>query len=86
MTEAAIFYENASRNLGIDFLADIHRVIDLLRTYPSLGHSVGSSLRRAMLTRFPFTLIYAVEPEAILIVAVAHQRRRPEYWKDRIVS
>ena len=86
MTEASIFYENASVNLGVDFLDDVQRVIDLLRDHPLLGQPVRGDLRRALLHRFPFSLIYAVEPTAILVVAVAHQSRRPEYWKDRIAG
>ena len=83
MTEASVFYEAASPNLGVDFLDDVQRVIDLLGDHPLLGQPVGGDLRRALLHRFPFSLVYAVEPNAILIVAVAHQSRRPEYWKDR---
>src|SRR6266576_2921258 len=86
MTGASIFYESASANLGVDFLDDVQRVIDLLRDHPLLGRPVGGDLRRALLHRFPFSLIYAVEPNAILVVAVAHQSRRPEYWKDRITG
>ena len=86
MTEAAIFYEGASASLGSDFLDDVQRVIDLLCDHPFLGQPVGGDLRRALLHSFPFSLIYAVEPNAILVVAVAHQSRRPEYWKDRIAG
>jgi len=86
MTEASVFYESASANLGVDFLDDVQRVIDLLRDHPLLDHPVGGDLRRALLHRFPFSLIYAVEPNAILVVAVAHQSRRPEYWKNRVAG
>lgn len=84
MTEASLTYEAASTNLGDDFLDDVQRVIDALREFPSLGPGVGGKFRRALLHRFPFSLIYSVESDAILIVAVAHQRRRPDYWRDRV--
>ena len=84
MTEASLTYEAASSNLGDDFLDDVQRVIDAVRESPSLGPGVGGKLRRALLHRFPFSLIYSVEPDAILIVAVAHQRRRPDYWRNRL--
>jgi hypothetical protein len=41
-------------------------------------------LRRALLRRFPFSLIYAVETTAVVIVAVAHQSRRSGYWRNRV--
>lgn len=84
MTEASVFYEAATSGLGVGFLDEVQRVIDTLRDHPALGQSVGRGLRRALLHRFPFNLIYSVEVDAILIVAVAHQRRRPDYWRNRI--
>lgn len=41
-------------------------------------------LRGIVLSRFPFTMIYAFNDEVIFIVAFAHNRKRPNYWKDRI--
>jgi toxin ParE1/3/4 len=84
MTEASLFYEAASPGLGDDFLDDVQRVIEAVREYPQLGPGVGGKLRRALLRRFPFSLIYSVETGAILVVAVAHHRRRPGYWKERL--
>lgn len=84
MTEASLFYESASAHLGRDFLDDVDHVINLLRNHPMLGQQLDNDLRRALLRRFPFSLIYAVEANAILIVAVAHQSRRPGYWRDRV--
>ena len=83
-SEAAVFYESASARLGLDFLDDIDHVIALLRNHPGLGQRVEKDLRRALLRRFPFSLIYAIESDAIVIVAVAHQSRRPGYWRDRL--
>ena len=84
MTEAAVFYEAASIGLGKDFLDDLQQSIDTLRAHPEIGVRVDANLRRALLHRFPFSLIYAVEADAILIVSVAHHRQRPGYWKSRL--
>jgi plasmid stabilization system protein ParE len=86
MTEASVFYEAASIGLGSDFLDDLQRVVDDLREHPTLGYAVGHGLRRTLLRRFPFNLFYSIETDAILVVAIAHQRRRPDYWKDRIAT
>lgn len=61
----------------------MQRLIDLVRERPGLGQSVGSGFRRAVLRRFPFSLIYSEEPTEIVIIAVAHQKRRPGYWRGR---
>ena len=84
MTEAAQFYEDAANGLGNEFLDDVQRVIDRLCDHPELGKIVSGNLRHSLLSRFPFILIYSIEPEGILIVAVAHQRRKPGYWETRV--
>ena len=84
MTEASLFYEAASTGLGRDFLDDVQRGIDSVREHSRIGNSVGRGLRRVLLHRFPFSLIYSVDADVILIVAVSHYGRRPGYWKDRV--
>ena len=84
MTEAALFYEIASAGLGNDFLDDVQRAVNRLSAYPYAGESIDSNLRRALLHRFPFSLIYAIEVDSIVIVAVAHHGRDPEYWLSRV--
>ena len=84
MTEAALFYEAASNRLGSEFLDDVQHAIDKLCRYPQVGEEFTPNLRRLLLHRFPFSLIYAVQHSAIVVVAVAHHGRRPGYWQSRI--
>jgi len=84
MTEASQFYEAASTGLGSNFLDDVRRVIERLREHPYLGQTVAPNLRKTLLHRFPFSLIYSVDADQILIIAVAHYGRRPDYWQDRV--
>jgi plasmid stabilization system protein ParE len=85
MTEAALFYEAASSRLGTDFLDDVQRAIDRLCDYRQAGEAITLGFRRTLLHQFPFSLIYAVEDNVIVIIAVAHRSRRPDYWKTRAV-
>lgn len=85
MIEASMFYEAKSAGLGLEFLRSVQRVIDAAREHPNLGQSVGRAFRRVVLPRFPFSLIYSELPAEIVIVAVAHQHRRPGYWRARTV-
>lgn len=82
VTEASFYYQTASGGLGQEFLDDLQRTINAVRERPKLGRPVSRGLRQAPLQRFPFLLIYA-EEEEILVVAVAHQNRRPGYWRAR---
>ena len=84
MTEAALFYESGSGGLGSEFLDDVQRAIDRLSDYPHSGEPIDSGLRRTLLHRFPFSLIYAIERNVIVIVAVAHHGREPGYWRSRV--
>lgn len=83
MIEAALFYEAAAAGLGDDFLDDVQHAIDSVREHPELGAALGFHFRRLLVRRFPFSIIYANEPTQIVVVAAAHQRRAPEYWKGR---
>ena len=84
MTETALFYNAASGGLGGDFLDDVQRAIDRLRDFPHAGELVESDLRRTLLHRFPFSIIYALEENVIVVVAIAHHERRPGYWRSRV--
>lgn len=82
MREAAAFYENEAPGLGKLFLDEVESRLSVLRERPLLG-AVINGLRRLLLGKFPFSVIYAVNDEEIVVVAVAHQRRRPGYWAHR---
>jgi len=84
MIEAALYYEEAHAQLGDDFLDDVQHAIDTVRERPQLGLEIAYGFRRALVRRFPFSVIYFVESEAIVVVAVAHHSRSPEYWKGRM--
>ncbi len=83
MTEAALFYEAAGSGLGHDFLDDVQHVIDNVMARPEIGILIGHGFRRVLLRRFPFSVVYMMEDREIVVVAVAHQRRRPGYWRGR---
>ena len=84
MNEAARFYEERSEGLGEDFLAEVEHTVASILAFPKGGPVVSRNLRRRIMRRFPFGLLYAIEAEQIVIVAVSHLKRRPDYWKDRV--
>ena len=84
MVEAAAFYEEQAEGLGDRFLDDVEHSAQLLSEQPLIGQQLDEYLRRLLLHRFPFSLIYSMEPSGILIVAVAHQSRQPGYWRERL--
>jgi plasmid stabilization system protein ParE len=81
--EAAAYYERQVPGLGGRFGSEIRRAIDLLLDHPEIGSAIAPDLRKIVLNRFPFTLYYSVTAEVLRIEVVAHQRRRPGYWRSR---
>jgi plasmid stabilization system protein ParE len=69
-----------------DFLDELDRVVRLIRHHPLAGMQIETEIRRFPLTRFPYFLIYGIEENGIVVIAVAHQHREPSYWADRIGS
>ena len=84
VAEAIQHYNNVSPSVSDSFLSDLDRVIGHLRVFPKSGVSILRGFRSFPLHRYPFSLIYKVEREEIVIVALAHQSRRPDYWRDRV--
>jgi len=84
LLEAADRYEKQLRGLGMDFVAEVERVAGVLADFHSLGEKLDPIHRRIPLRRFPLALIYRRDGDAIRIVAVAHRRRRPRYWRSRV--
>jgi plasmid stabilization system protein ParE len=81
--EASLFYESRMVGLGRSFAAEVESTISLIRKFPEAGSPVGTSHRRAVVARFPYSVVYRQYPDLIVVVAVAHQRRRPGYWRRR---
>jgi plasmid stabilization system protein ParE len=83
--DAAVYYANhASRAIAEAYLAEYERVRDLIVENPQLGPHLDAGLRVYHFDRFPYSLIYADDPDrGPLIYAVAHQSRAPGYWSER---
>ncbi len=81
------YYSNIEPALGNYFLSDIENALNDIRKFPKASpkHTTHKHLRLKTCKRFPFTVIYHpnFEVNIVYIVAVAHQKREPDFWKDR---
>ncbi len=84
LIEAASYYDLQVPGLGEDFEVEVRRATDLLRQHPELGPHLDDELRGFVLIRFPYTLIYSVSSTVLHVLVVAHQNRRPGYWRSRM--
>jgi len=80
-------YDGERNGLGGELLAEVEHVLLTNQEHPLPGTTVTSdgrdTLRRLLLERFPYALIVDVSPETRLVLAIAHLRRRPGYWRAR---
>ena len=83
MQAAARYYEEQQRGLGAAFLAEIEQGLNRIQQFSRLWPIYDAEYRRYLLRRFPFGIIYRLDTEGIIVVAVAHLHREPGYWKDR---
>ncbi len=83
--DATSYYDTESPGLGHSLLEDLERAIRH-RSNHSISEAsalVSKRVRRRPLRRFPYNIMYLVLPGAIRILAFAHQKRRPFYWRVR---
>jgi len=86
--DAALWYEEQRPGLGLEFVAEISRSLDRLRNQePTLAQWVaGYSQKKVRVRRFPYTIIYVHEESRIIVLAVAHAKREPGYWRGRTIQ
>lgn len=85
LVDGASFYaKEANAALGESFVAEFNHAVELLREHPKLGAKWRGVLRRLRLRRFPYSILYHESESELRIVAVAHQSRRPGYWRGRV--
>ena len=84
-SEAVRWYEARRAGLGGKFFDEVVAILALIEANPEIGMTISADdkTRRALVGRFPYGVVYRVKPTEIVIVAIAHLRRRPGYWKNR---
>jgi plasmid stabilization system protein ParE len=86
---SALWYDERRAGLGGDLVAEVAATLDRLaaapRSFPHWTRPVGAAVpvHKAVVPRFPYVIGFEVHPEVILVLAVAHAKRRPLYWLTR---
>jgi toxin ParE1/3/4 len=83
LLDAVSYYEEQETGLGLEYLGEVEHAVNFLMRYPEAGAKVKGSIRRLTLPKFPYSLLYRVLEEQIRVLAVAHHKRKPQYWVDR---
>ena len=82
--KAAEFYEGERRGLGAEFLEEISRSLAFVVEFPKAAPVIRGSVRRLVVSRFPYSILYRLlQGGGVRVLAIAHHKRRPEFWHGR---
>jgi len=82
--EAALWYEERRRGLGIQFVSEIDHAIDLAAENPERFPVMHRDVRCVRVRRFPYSVFFRTESRRIVVSAVLHARRDPSVWQQRL--
>jgi plasmid stabilization system protein ParE len=83
INEAAAYYEEQAVGLGVDFLDEVESCFASVAEYPMGGPEIVAGVRRRLLRRFPYGVLYSLRGESVRVLAMMHLKREPSYWVGR---
>jgi plasmid stabilization system protein ParE len=86
LDDAFTYYEEIYQGLGRRFILEVESTINRVQQNPMAWQKSGKHTHRCLRNRFPYSIIYQIRSNLILIVSVACNHQRPNYWVDRIES
>ena len=82
--EAVQFYKQRGRTLGKRLSHEVRTTIRKITATPERWRMLEDDVRRCLVRVFPYSVLYTIEDDYILIVAIAHGKRQPGYWRHRL--
>ncbi len=82
--EAAAYYELQVQHLGENFLSIIEEAVGEIVESPKMYPEIENGIRRRLVRRFPYSVLYGLHNAEIVIVAIMHQKQKPRYWLERL--
>lgn len=79
--EAAIFYETRRLGLGAAFTLEVEATIERIKGAPDRWPVLEQDVRKCLTHVFPYSILYTIEQDTILIVSVMHLRRKRDLWQ-----
>jgi plasmid stabilization system protein ParE len=86
LAEAARFYERKMPSLGTRFRAECDSAVARILQTPNRWRILEKDVRRFLMARFPYSILYRIEGEEVRILVVKHHSRHPDYWKGRLAG
>ncbi len=83
LNDAVHYYELEYEGLGRKFREEVKKAAIRISEYPKAWSVEHGDVRKCLLHKFPYKLLYSIEEDHIFVIAVAHQHRKPDYWIER---
>ncbi len=83
LEDAIAYYELEYSGLGINFKNEVTKSLDRIKKYPEAGAVERNEIRKSIIHKFPYKILYSIETNHIFIIAIAHHHRKPDYWVER---
>lgn len=83
LTAEAVYYESKSRGLGARFASEVEASTRIATEFPEMGAPFKYGTRRVFPKKFPFSVVYRIQANEIVVLAVASDARKPGYWRNR---
>jgi plasmid stabilization system protein ParE len=80
---AVEYYENQLSGLGIRYSREVQKSLERIKLFPDGYSPISKRTRRCLVRGFPYGIIYKATADEVIVVAVAHLHRRPDYWASR---
>jgi toxin ParE1/3/4 len=84
LEDADNWYLSHSYDASVEFLSDLYAAVEDISEAPQRWPKHLHGTRRFVMQRFPFSVVYLDDPELVTIIAIAHSKRRPGYWRGRV--
>lgn len=84
--EAAKWYDSREPQLALRFVDEVEGAIRRVLAAPTRWRMINEDVRRCLTHVFPYAVLYTIEPEFVLVVAVMYCGREPGYWKERLIK
>lgn len=82
--DVAVDWYEKHAGLGSEFIKQARQVLDRIAAMPRIHGIVYQDVRKALVKRFPYIVLYREEPTEIIVIAVFHTSRNPTAWQSRL--
>jgi plasmid stabilization system protein ParE len=83
LAEAVAYYDTKAEGLGDRLLAEVRAAVVYVEEFPESSPVIDRGVRRKVLVKFPYDIFYTLETSEVVALSVAHESRRPGFWRGR---